>query len=254
MRCPVSLAAVAVCLLAQPLMRFEVAAVKLRQPGRLITMIGGAPSGSRLTLEAMSLSDLVSWAYNVKPWQVAGGPLWSGVQVDRTTLDSATRRFDISAKAEGDSARSPEEFRQMMQALLADRFQLTLHRESRDTPVYVLVTEKQGPKLSESPLDAKGILRMNGGGKIAGSGATMAQLASWFSKANGVERPVIDQTGLTGRYDFTLEWSNPLASAENSTAPSIFTAMPEQLGLKLEPRRAPVEFIVIVRAEMPSEN
>ena len=84
---------------AKPL-AFEVASVKLRQPGSLITMIGGAPSGSRLTLEAMSLSDLVSWAYDVKPWQVTGEPTWIGIQRDRTTLDGATNRFDITAKAE----------------------------------------------------------------------------------------------------------------------------------------------------------
>jgi uncharacterized protein (TIGR03435 family) len=191
----------------------------------------------------MSLSDLISWAYNMKPWQVAGGPAWAG-----------TRRFDIAAKAEGDSARSPSEFRQMLQALLAERFHLALHRESRDTPVYVLVTDRSGPKFRESAPDAKGILRMNGGGRITASGGAMTQLAGWFSKANGVERPVLDQTGLTGRYDFTLAWSNPLTGAPDSTDPSIFAALPEQLGLKLEPRRAPVEVLVIDRAELPEEN
>jgi uncharacterized protein (TIGR03435 family) len=79
-------------------------------------------------------------------------------------------------------------------------------------------------------------------------------LAGWFSNANGIERPVIDQTGLTGHYDFTLAWSNPLAGTPDSTDPSIFTAMPEQLGLKLEPRQVPVEVFVIDRAEIPDEN
>lgn len=95
---------------------------------------------------------------------------------------------------------------------------------------------------------------MNGGGRITASGATMTQLAGWFSNANGIERPVIDQTGLTGHYDFTLAWSNPLAGTPDSTDPSIFTAMPEQLGLKLEPRQVPVEVFVIDRAEIPDEN
>ena len=243
----------AVCAMAQQVVQFEVASVKVRPPGSLITVVGGAPSGSRLTLEAMSLSDLVSWAYNIKGWQVIGGPAWAGIQKDRTTLNSATRRFDIAAKAEGDAARPLEELRQMMRALLADRFQLSLHREERDTPVYALVKDKNGPKFKESAPDAKGILRMNGAGLITASGATMTQLIGWFSNANGVDRPVIDLTGLTGRYDFKLEWSNPLAAAD-STAPSIFTAMPEQLGLKLEPRRAPVEVYAIDRAEMPGEN
>jgi uncharacterized protein (TIGR03435 family) len=96
---------------------------------------------------------------------------------------------------------------------------------------------------------------MAGRGKIAGSGGTIEQLAGWFSNANGVDRPVVDQTGLTGHYDYTLEWSNPMAGdTSDSAAPSIFKAMQEQLGLKLEPRRAPVEFLVIVHAEMPSSN
>lgn len=242
-------------LFAQEPLRFEVASVKARQPGSPISMVGGSPSGSRLTLEAMSLSDLISWAYDIKPWQVRGGPGWAGIQRDRTRTDAATRRFDISAKAEGDGVRSPEEFRRMLQALLADRFHLALHRETRDTPVYALMTDKNGPKFHESAPDVNGILRMDGRfGRITASGGTMPQLANWFSNANGVERPVIDQTGLTGRYDFTLEWANPLLGGQDSTDPSIFTAMPEQLGLKLEPRRVPVEVFVIDRAELPEEN
>jgi hypothetical protein len=96
--------------------------------------------------------------------------------------------------------------------------------------VYALVIDQNGPKLRESPLDAPGILRMNGGGRTSGSGATVTRSVNWFSNANGVDRPVTNQTGLTGRYDFTLEWSNPLAGQADSRAPSIFTAMPEQLG------------------------
>ena len=238
---------------AKPL-AFEVASVKLRQPGSLVTMIGGAPSGSRLTLEAMSLSDLVSWAYDVKPFQVAGGPAWAGIQRDRTTLDGAANRFDIVAKAEGEGPRSPSEFRQMMQTLLTDRFHLALHRESRETAVYALVIDKNGLKLHEAAPDAKGILRMNGGGRISGSGATIPQLVSWFSNANGVDRPVIDQTGLAGRYDFTLEWSNTLAGQADSTAPSIFTAFQEQLGLKLDSTKAPVDVLVIDHAEPPAPD
>src|SRR5690242_21445275 len=100
-------------------------------------MIGGWPSGPRLTLEAMSLSDLVSWAYNTKPWLVAGGPAWassSGIR-DRSTLDDKPKRFDIIAKAEGDAERPIDEFRQMMQTLLSERFHLELRRETRETAV-----------------------------------------------------------------------------------------------------------------------
>ena len=114
------LTAISSRLLAQQPLSFEVASVKVRPAGSLIAMIGESPSGSRLTLEAMSLSDLVCWAYNVKPWQVAGGPSWAGIQKDRTTLDDSTHRFDIDAKAEG--APSWEDFRRMLQSLLASRF------------------------------------------------------------------------------------------------------------------------------------
>ena len=236
-------------------MKFEVASVKQRSPNGVITMIGGSCSGSRLTLEAMSLSDLVSWAYNVKPWQVVGGPAWASVPKDRTTLDASTKRFDIDAKAEGDTPHSQEQFRQMLQSLLADRFHLALHQETRESSVYVLVVGKNGPKFHESSPDAKGILRMNGRGKLTASGGTMTQLIGTFSNANGVDRPVIDHTGLGGHYDFSLEWSNSLtADPSGSAAPSIFTAMPKQLGLKLEPQRAPIQVWIIDRAEIPSEN
>jgi len=253
MRSVILLAVTSVCLFAQESLKFEVASVKTRPPDSLITMIGASPSGTRLAIEAMSLSDLIAWAYNVKPWQIAGGPAWAGIQRDRTTLDGA-RRFDITAKAGGDATRSTDDFRQMLQALLMDRFHLAFHRESRDIPVYALVLDKGGVKFHESKPETKGILRMNGAGRITSSGATMTQLAGWFSNANGVERPVIDQTGLTGHYDFTLTWSNTLTNATDSSDPSIFTAMPEQLGLKLEPKRLPVEVLVIDRAETPSEN
>jgi uncharacterized protein (TIGR03435 family) len=242
-------------LLGQDSLRFEAASVKLRPADSPIEMIGGAPSGSRLTLEAMSLSDLVSWSYNVKPWQVAGGPAWASMPKDRTMLDGGTRRFDINAKAEGEAEHSLDDFRGMMRSLLAERFHLTVHREMRDTPAYFLVVDKSGPKFKESAPDARGILRMNGGGKITASGGTMDQLTGWFSNANGVDRPVLNRTGLAGHYDFTLQWSIPRVDGETDpSAPSIFTAMTEQLGLKLDPQKAPVEYVVIDSAEMPGEN
>lgn len=253
MKSLVSLVAFSISLQAQAI-KFEVASVKMRPSSSLITVVGGSPSGSRLVLEAMTLYDLICWAYDIKSWQVVGGPAWAGTQKDRTTLDGVAKRFDVTGKAQGETVRSPEEFRQMMQELLADRFKLAIHSESRDTPVYSLLTERNGPKFLKSAGNAKGVLRMSGSGKITGSGASIAQLANWFSNANGVERPVVDETGLTGHYDFTLEWSNPLNSTPDSFGPSIFTAMREQLGLRLEPRHAPVKVVAIDHAEMPGEN
>jgi uncharacterized protein (TIGR03435 family) len=233
--------------------RFEVASVKMRAPDALITVVGGGPEGSRLSLEAMSLADLVSWAYDVKVTQVAGGPSWAREQQrDRSTLDGGVRRFDIAAKAEDGPTPSLDDFRRMMQALLAERFELAVHREPRETAVYGLIVDQKGMKFSESAPEAKGVLRMSGGGRVIGSGATMTQLAGWFSNANGVDRPVVDETGLRGRYDFTLEWANP-QNAED-TRPSIFTAMPEQLGLRLVAKRIEMEYVVIDRAELPGGN
>ncbi|HVV45334.1 MAG TPA: TIGR03435 family protein [Bryobacteraceae bacterium] len=237
--------------------RFEAASVKMRAADAPIVMIGGAPEGSRLALEAMSLAELVSWAYDMKVTQVVGGPSWARQARERSTLDSGVRRFDIMAKAEDGMMPSVGDFRGMMRALLAERFALMVHREPRETAVYVLTVDKKGVKFSASAPDAKGILRMRGGGRIIGSGATMAQLAGWFSNANGVDRPVVDETGLSGRYDFALEWGNPenAGAAIFSTAgPSIFTAMPEQLGLRLEPKRVVLEYVVIDRAALPGGN
>jgi uncharacterized protein (TIGR03435 family) len=232
--------------------RFEAASVKTLAPDALITVVGGGPEGSRLILSAMSLADLVSWAYDVKVTQVAGGPSWARQQRDRSTLDGGVRRFDIAAKAEDGPSPSLADFRRMMQTLLAERFGLAVHREERETSVYGLVVDKKGVKFSESAPGAKGVLRTSGVGRITGSGATMTQLVSWFSNANGVDRPVVDETGLAGRYDFALEWSNPQDAAD--TRPSIFTAMVEQLGLRLEPRRVAMEYVVIDRADLPGGN
>jgi uncharacterized protein (TIGR03435 family) len=232
--------------------RFEVASVKMLAPDAPIEMMGGAPEGLRLRLPAMGLADLVSWAYDVKATQVMGGPSWARQQRDRSTLDGGVRRFDIAAKAEDGSRPSLADFRRMMQTMLAERFGLAVHREQRETAVYGLVVDKEGAKFSESGPDAKGILRISGRGRIIGSGATVAQLVGWFSNANGVDRPVMDETGLVGHYDFTLEWANPQNAAD--TRPSIFTAMVEQLGLRLEPKRVAMEYVVIDRAELPGGN
>src|SRR6185437_5848700 len=150
MRALTSILLFCLTLCGQDSLRFEAASVKLRPADALISMVGGRPSGSRLTLEAMSLADLVSWSYNVKPWQVAGGPAWTSMPKDRSTIDGVARRFDINAKAEGEVSHSIDDFRGMMRALLADRFHLTVHREMRATPAYFLVVDKSGPKFKQS--------------------------------------------------------------------------------------------------------
>ena len=247
------IAGLAACLYGQEQLKFEVASLRVRPPNALITAVGGSPSGPRVTLEAMSLSNLISWAWDVKPWQVAGGPAWAGVQKDATVLESGTRRFDIAAKAEGEGARPIGELHAMMRSLLAERFQLAVHTEMRETRVYAMTIDKGGSRLGAGSPDGPGVIRMNGGGRITATGATIPQLINWFSNANGVDRPVIDRTGLTQHYDFALEWSIP-RTARIDSAPDIFTAMPEQLGLRLVPQNAPIEYLVIDHAEMPTAN
>jgi len=225
---------------------FEVSSIRLHvgpAPG-----VGINVSGSRLTATNNSVLSLITYAYSMKLYQVTGGPGW--------VSDYASSAWDIAAKAEGDSPLTQERAQQMMQTLLADRFKLTFHREMRETPVYALVVAgKGGPTLKKSEPDAASTMYISGKWteRMTATKWTMEQLAANIS--NSGDRPVLDRTGLTGTYDFTLEW-NPAYGTPNPDpdAPSIFTALQEQLGLKLEPQKAPVEVFAIDHAEKPSEN
>jgi uncharacterized protein (TIGR03435 family) len=155
----------------------------------------------------------------------------------------------------------------MMQTMLAERFQLKTHRETKELPVYSLMVAKGGPKLEEAK---SGSLRMNWGlGQIAYQSAPLSMLTNTLTQLTG--RLVLDQTGLTGTYDFTLKWTpdegqmqmfrrasdgpvNSEAAASDAIGPSLFTALKEQLGLRLEATKAPVEMLVVDHAERPSEN
>lgn len=203
-------------------------------------------SGSRLAVENFSLKDLITYAYDVKDYQLLGEPHWADID-----------RYDINAKAEGDAALTRDLARPMMQAMLADRFQLKVHHGTKEMPVYALVIAKGGPKFKESAPDAESILRLASPGKGAVMTVTkgsMAQLASQFSNRNGVDRPVLDKTGLTGGYDYKLEWGDYGAASADADVVSIFTAIQEQLGLKLEKTTAPIEVLIVDSAAKPSGN
>jgi uncharacterized protein (TIGR03435 family) len=226
---------------AQP--QFEVASIKAHDGP--VTISGTSFSGSRVTEAAVTLIDLVTDAYGLRYDQVAAGPTWA-----------KSDRFDIAAKAPGDGPVNLELMRPMLQSLLADRFQMKVHREMREVPVYELVVGKNGPKLKESAPDTKSNYRVRSSGTgmhmVVNKGA-MDQLARQLSNTAG--RPVINKTALNGTYDYTLDWM-PADSAPSpdSNVVSIFTAVQEQLGLKLEPAKGPVDTLVIDRAEKPSEN
>jgi uncharacterized protein (TIGR03435 family) len=208
--------------------------------------VGLRVSGSRLTAENMSLSNLITYAYSLQDYQVLGLPGWA-----------ESDRYDISAKAEGDAELTRDSAKPLVQALLAERFQLKAHGGTKEMPVYNLVVAKNGPKFKESAPDAQSILRLSSPGKGAVMTVTkgsMAQLVNQFSNRNGVDRPVLDKTGLTGGYDYKLEWGDPGAVNADADAVSIFTAVQDQLGLRLEKATAPIETLVIDYAAKPSEN
>jgi uncharacterized protein (TIGR03435 family) len=241
---------------------FEVASIKPHVFGGARGGCSGMSiSGSRVTIPCMSVRNLIMRAYDVRAYQISGGPA--------SLTDMADTAYDIAAKAEGEGTPAMEQVRVMMQTLLADRFQLKLHRETKELPVYALVADKNGPKLKESATDAKASIgfRMGGiKGSLTASKETMAQFALYLSNEAG--RPVLDETGLAGSYDFTLEWTReqpqilagaPPPPAANAPAPdpsgpSLFTAVQEQLGLRLRPQKSPVELLVIDHVTKPSEN
>jgi uncharacterized protein (TIGR03435 family) len=232
--------------------RFDVASVKVNQIGNM----GGkgsrqqdiASTPGSLTMRNVNLRTTIEWAYDVKDYQVTG-PDW---------LNS--ERYDIVAKA-ADGAKD-DRLRLMLQSLLKDRFRMTLHRETKELPVYALAIGKNGPKLKESEGEGESSMQPGSHGKmsIVFSRTPVAQLAELL--ADGLKRPVIDTTGLKGRYDFALDMTAYIPMDSDGKPPKdlqpedvIFTAVQEQLGLKLEAKKGPIEILVIEHAEkVPTEN
>jgi uncharacterized protein (TIGR03435 family) len=202
-------------LAAQETTSFEAASIKLH-PEPIAFSSDSAAHGSRVTATAITLIDLITNAYGVRYDQISGGPSWV-----------KSEHYDVVAKAEGESTITKDQLRQMLQTLLADRFQLKIHREAKETPVYQLVVGKGGPKLKEAAPDAKGgyVSRGSDTGqmRMEATKGTMEQLARQLSVTAG--RPVIDKTGLTGYYAYTLDWFPANRPVEpDSDIPSIFTA------------------------------
>ena len=241
---------------------FEVASVKPASPDTRGVIMRFTPGGGVRVVNG-SMKQIILLAYNMEKFQISGGPGW----VD-------TERFDIIGKAPGrqadgdqpePTAEQQQQARQRLQSLLVDRFHLTIHRETREAPIFVLVVSKKGPKLRQSEQGFDGISGRPG--QLTGEKVPMPVLASVLSGILG--RPVLDQTGLVGTYAFKLEWtpdsggSNPIATekaeaagvpATDPSGPSLFNAIQEQLGLRLEPQKGPVSFILIDQVERPSAN
>jgi uncharacterized protein (TIGR03435 family) len=244
---------------------FEVASIK-PQPWTNQGSVGVFVRGSTLRGEHVDLYGLVAFAYGLKTdgYQLSGGPAWArhGVLSDVSGADSVL--YQVTAKAADGPPPAIRQFRLMLQALLADRFQLRIHHASRDLPVFNLVVAKDGPKFKENFSDAKVSMAMRDGGlfRIRAVHAPIRNLVEELSNPNhGTGRPVFDKTGLTGFYDFEIEWApnylaaaGPDGSAPDATGPSVFAALQERLGLKLEPGTAPLDTVVIDHAEKPSGN
>ena len=197
------------------------------------------------------------FAYDVHNKQVLNGPDW----IDKD-------KYDITGVPDTEGAPSNRQWKMMVQKLLAERFQLTFHHEKRDLPVYILSVVKDGPKnLNKSDATGDGfsvpIRNIPGGFTMPIRNATMLDFTSFALQGAVLDRPVLDQTGIVGSYDFTLTWAplgtefggvpyNP-SPTENPPA-NLFTAIQEQLGMKLEAVKAPADVMVIDKAEKPSAN
>jgi uncharacterized protein (TIGR03435 family) len=197
----------------------------------------------QVAMENVSLRKCIGLAYDVGEDReyAFSGPGW---------LNSVS--FDIVAKFP--PAASREQIALMLQTLLADRFKLKLHHETKELPVYALIVVKNGPKLQVSVSSGQAEFNL-APGRISGKAASMSAFADRLSARVQLSRPVLDLTGLKDTYDFILEWAPDSVQTDDASGPSVFTAIQEQLGLKLEARKHPVEILVIDHADkVPSEN
>lgn len=237
-----------------PRLKFEVASVKRLQELQPEMMAGMRLRGDTLRFGQSRLKDLIQWAYDLKQYQLTGGPGW---------LESEF--YAIEAKAKGSASR--DEFRLMMRELLAERLKLVLHHEARELPGYVLSVGKNGPKLRivESTDTPQAQISMFRDGqkllsRLTAKQALMPMVCDVLTAVLG-GRPIVDRTGLTGRYDFTLDWDPNEADSSRETsalqfpAPSLPAALNEQLGLTLEAQKVPADVIVIDSVEKdPTAN
>jgi uncharacterized protein (TIGR03435 family) len=200
-------------------------------------------------VENYTLSQLIQFAYRLQKKQVEAGPDW---------LD--TDRYDIDGVADVAGDPNDKQMRAMVRKLLADRFLLTFHREQKELSVYAITLGKGGPKLTKTLGDPNAFPGESGNGSSTGltqryTNYSMADLAENLQTMQRNGKPMVDQTGLTGRYDFILKWwPYETPSTNPDAAPELFTAIQEQLGLKLEAVKAPMEVLVIDHVEQPSAN
>jgi len=238
--------------------QFDVVTIKPTAPDT--KSMGFMNNGRHILAENMTVNDIVSFAYGVHGKQISGAPAWFG-----------SDRFDVDGVPDVEGELNLKQMQGMYRKLLDDRFNLRFHREKRELSVYAMTVAKSGPKLTKSQGDPTGspdqtfteissrsvVLRE--------TNATMSDFALNM-QASAMDRPVVDQTGITGRFDFTLKWTpdetqfgtlgmrlSPPGDDPNAS-PGLFTAIQEQLGLKLVQAKGPVEVLVGDHVEYPTAN
>jgi uncharacterized protein (TIGR03435 family) len=235
---------------------FEVATIKPSKPdaqGKGFTL---SPGAREIITRNTTVSDLITFAYQIHTRQITGGPAWFD-----------TDHYDVTGKPDVDGMPNTKQYRAMLQKLLADRFKLSIHHDKKELTVYTLAVGKTGSKLTKAVGNPSGLpgLFFRGLGRLAVTNATMQDFVE-LMQGSVMDRPVVDQTGLTGRWDFQLNWTpddtqfggrggqTPPQADTAEVPPDLFTAIQQQLGLKMESAKAPVDVLVIDKVEKPSEN
>jgi uncharacterized protein (TIGR03435 family) len=224
---------------------FEVATIKPADPSDRNQ--GFSLKGHRISIEANSMTSLICFAYSMQKSQIVNAPAWFDEQL-----------WNIDGVPDAEGTPDWHQYRRMLQKLLATRFGLKLHEDKRELSVYALTVAKGGPKLEKSKSDKDALSDSTGHGVGSGqymkfTNLNMADFAQTMELM--VDKPVLDQTNLMGRFDFSLLWTpDSLGAAEPNAPPGLFTAVQEQLGLKLEATRGMTDVFVIDHAEQPTAN
>jgi uncharacterized protein (TIGR03435 family) len=233
---------------------FEVATIKPTKPDAQGK--GFQVRGRHFATINTTLADMITFAYDLHAKHIVGAPAWV-----------ENEHYDLDAQPDGQGQPSQKQWKIMLQKLLADRFKLTFHREKKELPVYAITVAKGGPKLTKSEADPNGLpgLFFRGLGVLPARNASMKDFAG-VMQAAVLDRPVVDQTGIAGKFDFTLTWTPdefqfrglgvrvPPPADPATAPPDLFTAIQQQLGLKLETTKAPTDVIAVDRVEKPTEN
>ncbi len=228
-------------------LRFQVATIKPSGPDESRRIM---VQGNRFSTTATTVVDLLKFAYGIHEQEIIGGPNWL-----------RTQKFDLLADSETQVRPSGDEYKTMLQELLNERFKLAAHREMRELSVFEIVAAKNGPKLQKSnwPQDRVPTVGYSPG-QLSAANATLTDVATFLQRFV-TDRPVFDTTGIKGRYDLTLQWSVDEMQAagvsresDANSRPGFFTAIQEQLGLRLQKRKRLAPVFVIDSIDLPSAN